>query len=189
MKLNNTYYLLRHGEALSNAKEFMSSWPELRRNPLTDHGKKTIRQAAKILKENRIDLIFSSDLLRAKQTAGIVAKALKITPKFDRRLRELDFGIFNGKPKGDFDSYFTKETERLGKSVPNGETYRDVAKRVWDFLRSTDKKYQGKHIVIVSHECPLLILMAKARKISLLHILQKTSYQEKFSNGIVRKFR
>lgn len=166
MKLNNTYYLLRHGEALSNVDRFYSSWPEKINNPLTPQGVKMVEKAAEELKGKDIKFIFSSDLLRTKQTAEIIAKALSLEVNLDIRLRELDFGIFNGKPAEFFDNYFREETDRLEKSVPEGETYRQVAQRVTDFIKDIDEHHKG-NILIVSHECPLWILKSIANEISL----------------------
>ena len=53
MKLNNTYYILRHGEAVSNVKQVVSSWPEKFKNPLTQHGKEMVMAAAEMLKEKK----------------------------------------------------------------------------------------------------------------------------------------
>ena len=64
MKLNNTYFLLRHGEAHSNRDDFVSSWPEKIYNPITSEGKKQIQKIIPALKKEKIELIFSSDLLR-----------------------------------------------------------------------------------------------------------------------------
>ena len=67
MELNNKYYLLRHGEAVSNAKNIASSWPEKFNNPLTKRSKEKIIEAAEELENKKIDLIFASDLLRTKK--------------------------------------------------------------------------------------------------------------------------
>src|SRR5882724_5137403 len=98
MKLNNKYYILRHGQALSNVKGIISCWPETFKNPLTPHGKATIKESAVFLQKllklhgKTLDFIFASDLLRTRQTAEIVGKTLNIKPKFDKRLREIGFG-------------------------------------------------------------------------------------------------
>src|SRR5258706_3755800 len=109
MKLQNKYYLLRHGEALSNVKNVVSSWPETFENPLTERGVEMIKESAEKLKDKNIDLIFASDLLRTKQTAEIVGKTLKLEPEFDKRLREISFGIMNGGPIEDLDAKIKKE--------------------------------------------------------------------------------
>ena len=44
--MHNKYFILRHGEAVSNEKGLISSWPEKFNNPLTIKGKKQIKKAA-----------------------------------------------------------------------------------------------------------------------------------------------
>lgn len=179
MKLRNKYYILRHGEAVSNVRGVCSSWPEKFKNPLTRHGKEMILASAEILKENHakhgnaIDLIFASPLLRTKQTAQIVGKELGVAVRFDKRLREIGFGILNSKSIEQLDGYFKNEKERLKRKMPRGENYQDVLKRVYGFLRDTDKKYKGKNILIVSHECPLWILESKFKGMNLAKALDE----------------
>src|SRR5947207_3255670 len=96
MKLNNTYYLVRHGQALSNVKNVISSWPETFENPLTEIGVEQAKEAASFLKDKNVDLIFSSDVLRVKQTAEIISKAIGVDIIFDERLREYNVGVLNG---------------------------------------------------------------------------------------------
>lgn len=184
MILKNTYYLLRHGHALSNVDRFYSSWPEKIDNPLTPQGVKMVQKAAEELKPKEIKYIFSSDLLRAKQTAEIVAKALSLEVNLDIRLRELDFGIFNGKPAEYFNNYFKEESERLKKAAPEGETYEQVAQRVASFIKDVDGHHEG-NILIVSHECPLWILKAVVNQVSLKGFLIDKSYREKIPNGVI----
>lgn len=157
MAFKNTYYLLRHGEAISNVKQIVSSWPEKFENSLTDKGRKQIKKSAKNLKNKHIGLIFASDLLRTRQTSEIVGKTLKIKPKFDKRLREVGFGNLNGRQAEEL-LYLSFEKERLKNSFQKGETYENVLKRVSEFLKDTEKKHKGKNILIVSHQCPLWIL-------------------------------
>ncbi len=161
MKLNNKYYILRHGEARSNIEQIVSCWPEKFENALTKKGRGQIESAAKKLKDKKIDLIFNSPLLRTKESAAIVGKALKIKPRADKRLRELGFGIFNGKHEDGFMKYFNSKKERLKKRTPRGENYEDVLKRIWDFFSEINKKYKQKNILIVSHQAPLLLLLGK----------------------------
>ena len=64
MKLNNKYYIMRHGQAISNAKAVCSCWPEKFHNPLTILGEEEVREAAEKLKKKldlegqTIDLIY-----------------------------------------------------------------------------------------------------------------------------------
>lgn len=186
MKLNNQYYILRHGEAMSNVKQIVSSWPEKFKNPLTANGKKMIREAAKKLKDKNIELIFASDLLRTKQTSQIVAKALKLTPKFDKRLREVGFGTINGRPAEEL-LYLGFEKERLKKTSKRAETYESVLKRVYGFLKEIDKKHKDKTILLVSHQCPLWILENRVKGFSLAQGLKKNPEEKRIDKGEIRE--
>lgn len=89
------FYIFRHGQTIWNAEgrpQGQSEFPV----PLTITGQEQARALAQKLADKKIKLIVSSDLLRAKQTAEIVAAALKVPVKFDSRLREVDYGILNG---------------------------------------------------------------------------------------------
>ncbi len=186
MKLNNKYYILRHGEAVSNLKGIVSSWPEKFKNPLTQKGREQIKEAAKKLKAKHIDLIFSSDLLRTKQTAQMVGKALKIKPKFDKRLREVGFGMVNGRPAEEL-LYLSFEKDRLRHSFKRSETYESVLKRVANFLKDIETKCKGKNILIISHQCPLWILENDVKGFSLEDGLKMNSEEKRIGKGEIRK--
>jgi len=161
MKTRNTYFLLRHGKAISNKEKIVSSWPEKFKNGLTEEGAEQIRDILPCLKNEHIDLIFSSDVLRAKQTAEIIAEELGLKVNFDKKLREIDMGIFNGGSEENWNNFFGTNENRYTKNPPQGgETYRDIKKRVIDFLQETDKKYKDKRILIISHGCILFSLQS-----------------------------
>lgn len=184
--LNNKYYILRHGEAISNVKQIVSSWPEKFKNPLTPHGKKQIKEVVKKLKAKHIDLIFASDLLRVKQTTAIVSASLKVKPKFDKRLREVSFGDINGKSAEEL-LYLGFEGDRINKGVKKSETYSDVLKRIFDFFNDINGKYKGRNILIVSHQCPLWILENKLDGFSLKEGLKRNPYEKRIGRGELRE--
>lgn len=186
--LRNKYYILRHGEALSNVKNIASSWPEKFKNPLTTHGKKMVKKAAKKLKNKHIDLIFSSDLLRTRQTAEIVAKELKIKPIFDKRLREVGFGYFNGKPMDQFFYLsFPRERERVMRSVKRTETYTSVLRRISAFLKRVESLHKRKNILLVSHQCPLWILESNVNGFSLSDGLKQERKEKRIGRAELRE--
>ncbi len=162
----NAYYILRHGHSTRQQTGLVSSFPEKIHVPLTLQGVRQITKLAKNLKKRNIDLICSSDLLRTKQTAEIIAKELGLQVMHDERLRELDTGIFNGKHIEEFGKFFRQEGEtrvehylrRFSARPPEGENWLDVQKRVVDFLFGVEEKYKNKTILIVSHEIPLSLL-------------------------------
>lgn len=183
MKLKNRYLLLRHGEALSNAKNIISSWPEKHRFPLTKKGKAQVKQAAKALKKQGVDFIFSSDLLRTKQTAEIIGKFLKINPAYDKRLREYDFGVLNGSAIEYFHSLFSDQLKRFYLKPEKGETYNDIIERMQFFLKEKERKHKGKNILIVSHQLPIILILGKTEGLSNKKIYEKYIKTDRIKNG------
>jgi len=184
--MNNKYFLLRHGEALSNKKRMISCWPEKSRFPLTRKGIKQIKVVSEKLKKEKIDLIFASDILRTRQTAEIVGKKLGIKLKIDKRLREYNVGIFNGDLIKYLEEFFTNEYERFEIRPPGGETYTEIKKRMYNFLKDIDKKYSGKTILIISHEGPFTMLIGAVMGFSNQKILEYRK-RSKIKVGELRK--
>jgi len=154
-KSGNRYFVMRHGEAESNEKNIVSSKLEnSHKYPLTEHGKEQVIISAEKLVDKKIDLIFYSPFERTNQTAFIVAEKIGLAKEnviSDKRLAEIDGGIFDGRSKNDYDSYFSSILENFTKASPEGENLNDLKKRVGEFLYETEKKYQNKNILIVSH--------------------------------------
>jgi broad specificity phosphatase PhoE len=173
MKFTNNYFLLRHGEALSNKKDVVSCWKEKFHNPLTAQGKKEIKISAEKLKKEKIDYFFSSDVLRTKMSAEIVEKKIKLIPKFDKRLREYNVGIYNGVPARLYWEKYQSYKNRFKIKPKNGESYADVSKRASEFLESIEKKYKGKNILIISHQLIIFFLIEKLENLSREELLKK----------------
>lgn len=155
---------------MRNIKKIASCRPEKTRLPLTQGGKKQAQRAAKKLKNKRIGIIFYSDILRTKQTAGIVGKVLGVEPKPDERLRDINVGILNEKPIDEVGRFWDEErklppleyySRRFKIAPPKGENYSEAENRMLSFLRDIDDKYQGKNILIVSHQ-RIITLLEKA---------------------------
>ncbi len=165
-KTCNKYFVMRHGEAESNLFNFISSNYK-NEHHLTERGKKQVKAAAKIFRQgqDKIDFIFSSDFLRCRETAEIVAEAVGY-PKnkiiFDKRLREINTGIFDGRKPQEYHDYFSSLEEKFYKTPPKGENLIELKKRVSEFLYEIAKKYSGKNILIVSHEYPIWMIFSGA---------------------------
>ncbi|MBI4193349.1 MAG: class I tRNA ligase family protein, partial [Candidatus Colwellbacteria bacterium] len=84
----NTYLVVRHGEADSNALGVISSFPEKHEIKLTEKGRRQIEKLIPPLRKKGIDFVFSSDLFRAKETAEMIGSALGVPVAYDERLRE-----------------------------------------------------------------------------------------------------
>lgn len=168
-QLENKYFILRHGQTTHQIKNpnVAYYWPEDRPPAsLTEKGRKQIEKKAKYLKGKKINLIFSSDVLRTRQTAGIVAKKLNLNIQQDKRLRDVNWGIFQGKSAKEAWGFYNHQMEkRFKKAPPGGDSWNDVKKRMVDFIKEIDKKYRKKNILIVSHGDPLWLLDSWAQEI------------------------
>ncbi|OGD24816.1 hypothetical protein A2819_01065 [Candidatus Azambacteria bacterium RIFCSPHIGHO2_01_FULL_40_24] len=155
-KLNN-YIFLRHGEAENNWLKIISSYPEKNKYHLTIKGAKEIGKLIPWFRKKNIDLIFSSDILRTKETAQIIAGALNKKIIYDKRLREHNFGAYNGRTHKEWHALFGgNKTDQYAIKPPGGENLKDVQKRMTDFLKELDKNYEGKTILIISHANPIV---------------------------------
>ena len=89
------FYIFRHGQTIWNAEgrpQGQHPYPV----PLTMTGREQAAELAAKLADKKIKTLISSDLLRARQTAEIVAEKLGLKVEFDPRLREVDYGELNG---------------------------------------------------------------------------------------------
>ena len=172
----NQYFVLRHGWAESNEKKIHSSYPEKDNYPLTKEGQEQIKKAAQELKKKKIDFIFSSDVLRCRQTAEIVGKELGIKPVYDERLREINAGDLNGLSVEKMREFINPEgklskneviSQRFKNAYPNGESYAQVRARLLDFILEINEKHQNKNILIISHECPLMLLESSMKGLTI----------------------
>ena len=187
IKLKNKYYIMRHGEAKSNILRLCSCWPEEFNNPLTTIGKKAVKAAVERLKNRNISLIFNSPLKRAKMSAEIAGKVLKIMPKPDKRLMEINFGKYNNHHLEGMWSAFKTEEERINKGTNGGETYSEILERMMDFLRETDEKYMGRNILIISHEGPLFLLEGKVKGLTIKQTIEKYPTNKRIHKAEIRE--
>lgn len=159
-KSGNKYFVMRHGEADSNVLDIVSFEPG---NPhhLTETGKKQVEDAAKTLKERKIDLIFMSPFVRTQETAEKVREILGLPEqslKIDERIREIRAGVFNGKKIEEYRDSFSSLEERFTKTPEGGENYTDIRRRMMEFLYELEETYQNKNILIVTHDAPLWVM-------------------------------
>lgn len=160
----NTYFTVRHGEAENNTLSVVSSHAD---NPhhLTALGKEQARKAGEWLKNKGIDMIFVSPFIRTQETASIIAEVIGLSSDkimTDIRLKELDAGVWNNKPFADFLKNFA-HANRFDTRPEGGENYVDIKKRMGDMLYDLESRYEGKKILIVSHDSPLFLLRSAAQ--------------------------
>ena len=102
------------------------------------------------MQSEQFDLIISSPLKRALQTAEIINASRNIPIITDERISERDFGEFEGKGRGDFDFYeFWSYKE--SKRYISAENIEDFFNRIYAFLNEIREKYEDKKVLLVTH--------------------------------------
>lgn len=174
----NTFYGMRHGEATHNVKERNGGGPESDefRSELTDKGIKQVEQAAKKLKKKKIHFIVASPYYRTQQTAKILSKALKVKVITDKRLGEIDCGIFNWQSMAAYHAWFKDGKDRWVIAPEKAETFSDVRKRMVEAIRTIDAKHKGKNILIISHGDPIWLLEGVMRGQSNEEFMKRSFY-------------
>lgn len=155
MAVKITYFV--HGTTTDNEQDLATGWLP---GKLSQLGIKQAKELGKIVADKHFDVVFCSDLKRAIDSAkfGFEGKYKIIE---DKRLRECNYGNLNGKPADQFKS---KMINFIDKPFPNGEGYKDVEKRISDFLKFLKKNYEGEHVAIVAHQGPQLALDVLIKK-------------------------
>ena len=139
-----TYFV--HGTSLDNDAHISSGWRDV---SLSKKGFEETKEAAKKLSPNSFDVVICSDLLRAKQSAEILFPNTTIV--YDRRLRECNYGVFNGT-----EHYNVQYLDHINEPFSNGESLLDVEKRIRSLIDDIKNKYPNKRIALVSHRAPQL---------------------------------
>lgn len=154
--MNNytVFYIVRHGETEWNAKHLIQGQTDI---PLNDNGRAQAKDVAHALKDVQFDLAFSSDLMRAKETAEIIALEHKLAVETTKLLREREFGSLEGSSVSEFKTYddlFTKLTyteKRKHTFDDKSESDDDMTVRFLTFIRETAVIHPGKTVLVGTH--------------------------------------
>jgi alpha-ribazole phosphatase/probable phosphoglycerate mutase len=165
MSVKITYFV--HGTTSDNQEHISSGWKDVELSLL---GIQQSRELEKQTNDKFFDVVFTSDLKRAVDSANITWGE-KYPIIQDIRLRECNYGDYNGAPSDIVEKM--QEDECLDKPFPNGESYEDVKVRIEDFIKFIKENYDSKHIAIVAHKAPQLALDV---------ILRSMTWQEAHAN-------
>jgi broad specificity phosphatase PhoE len=156
----NTYttiYIVRHGESIWNTKSIVQGQLNNLENTLTTNGELQSREIAIALKDIYFQAIYSSDLLRAHQTAEIIALEHELEVNTNEALREKSHGEYEGTENQAYLQLFTMwasltDHERLHyKVTESGETPAEAMKRFTLFLKEIALAHSGNAILVVTH--------------------------------------
>lgn len=147
--------LIRHGETAWNAERRLQGHTDI---PLNSRGEIQARQMAQALKNTNLvfDVLYTSDLKRAADTANALVKLFDLEAQVDSALRERHFGALQGlsieeAPLLRPDIWQAHISRELDHELEGGESIHQFALRVRGILDSMQQKYAGKTILAVSH--------------------------------------
>ena len=153
-----TLYLVRHGQSEWNLTgRLQGQAPGI---ALTALGRAQAESAACELAEVPAAALYSSDLMRARETAGHIAARLALPVTIDARLREQGYGPLEGMPTRRLLDEPPYDYADPDAHAPGGESIRDVHRRMAAVLADCLGRHTGRHVVLVGHGDSLRIGLA-----------------------------
>lgn len=146
--------LIRHGVTDWNQQGRMQGQKDI---PLNDDGRRQAALLGKRLAAEQWDYIYSSSMLRAKETAEIVAKAMgKKLSGADERIRERTFGRVDGTTEAERVEQWGTEWRTLEHG---GESEDAVFGRSLDFIKEIEERHKGQRVLVITHGAVIWIIL------------------------------
>lgn len=164
----NHIILIRHGSTDWNIQYRFQGQSDI---PLNEIGLQEANAISRRLKNENINTIYSSDLKRAQETAQIIARYHQDQIVLDPKLREIDFGDWEGLTYKDIqqrdpDRMAAWQSGKLNVSPPGGESLNQLDKRVKSCSDKIKLVQTDESIVVVSHGGPLRVMLCQALNLS-----------------------
>lgn len=161
-------YLVRHGQTDDNIKNLMQGWKD---TPLNETGKAQEYQLIPFFEVQKIDVIYSSDLSRAFETANIIAKSLNKHVFLDKKLREMYLGSWEGHSWQEIEAEFSyflgkPENEKNALNIHSGESYIEFQLRSFEVFTRIVKNHLNKNLMMVTHGDVIREIIARIMKIN-----------------------
>ncbi len=154
-------YLIRHGQSAGNAEgRFGGHGP----TPLSEFGIQQAEKNAKVLAKEGVNVIDSSDLLRAVQTAEPLATLLNLPINSSEAFRERHVGVLEGLTFDESKQAFPKDyyalvNRNINHVITEGESYRQLLRRITAKLNNVLRSHQGERVAIYSHTGAICFLI------------------------------
>lgn len=150
-----TVYLIRHGETTWNRAGLYQGQRDV---ALTARGRQQARQLARRFARTPLDLVLTSDLRRALETARALAASRRppVPLEADGRLREMSFGQWEGLPLATIrarfgDDYAAYRADPAEGRPTGGETFRELGERAWAAVAERLARPGLRQLAVVAH--------------------------------------
>ena len=154
--------LARHGQTEWHSDNRYVSRTDI---ALTATGLSQARALAHRAEREKVDLVLSSPLARALLTAKPAAAARNLEPETDERLRELDFGEWEGRTLSEIREEDPESVKRFEESAehgfPSGEPLHEGAERVLDVFAELSRSHAGGTVLVVAHNTLLRLALCR----------------------------
>lgn len=142
-------YFTRHGETEWNSRDIICGITEI---GLSDKGIEQAKELAGKISRScpDISVLISSPMKRALDTAAYAAKALGLDIITDKRLREWNYGSYEGKHR-DAEGFLDAKLEFGCRMPGGGESVFDLVNRVYGLIDEIREKYADKNVLLVCH--------------------------------------
>lgn len=168
-----TVYLIRHGQTASNGQCYAGRLDV----PLTAEGRAQAKHIAHTLASVRIDLILSSPLQRAMDTAKPLSQETQCAIRTMPDLMEFDFGVLEGRPKADV--ALSLRQSHMTQPVPGGEALADIWLRTRRVAEAVFALSTSSTIALVGHYWTNRMLHAHLTHQPLQEATSSQSYRPK----------
>lgn len=153
--------LVRHGETKWTEEKCYQGTSDI---PLSKKGIEQAKKIAKRLKKEKIDVAYTSKLKRAIQTAQAIIKFRNIKLIKTEKLNERSYGKWESLTEDEVKERYPTDHARYKKEKyktrpTKGESLFDLRKRIEPFIKKVIKENKNKTLLIVSHNCPLRIIV------------------------------
>ena len=134
-----------HSISTDNERGMATGWLP---GELSETGRRLAAELGQRRRGEPIAAVFTSDLRRALETAQLAFGDAGIPIYQDARLRECNYGDWNGMPVARLDA---ERARRVDDPFPNGESYRQAVERVRAFLDELPRHWDGTTLVLIGH--------------------------------------
>ena len=165
--MNTTIYLIRHSEPFKvhrgNVRTNETILLENEKSPLSINGEKIAERFANMEEFKNLDVVYSSNYVRAMSTAKYFASVNDLKVNIDDRFNERIHGVdsWSNLPS----NFEINQFEDENYKVSFGESQKEVQTRMYEALCEVIKENQGKRIAIVSHSTAMAFLFKKWCKV------------------------
>ncbi|GAP20385.1 histidine phosphatase family protein [Leptolinea tardivitalis] len=158
-------WLVRHGQTDWNLEGRLQGQLDV---PLNETGLKQAQSLAETLRGKPFSAIYSSDLMRARQTAEIIARVVNLPITFDKRLREISQGQVEGMLFSDviqkFEGALADRTRNPVESrLPGGESVAELAERFRDCVDEISRQKYTRPVLLIAHGLAIATILCQAR--------------------------